>query len=352
MRLFEVNIVSLWDFMRKVIIISAVGILVLVITLLCIGSCSNRRGDEGVRTKKSEIIAKVDGATLTREQLTQDTPNGLSGTDSVTFCRMYIENWVIKQLKISRAKEVLKTSESEIERLVEDYRQSLIMRNLDQYYIDHSIDLEISQKQIITHYRANAASFKLDHNKVRGVVVKVPKSFRNTSSLNTALKSAAKGDVSELAALVEKHSLQLTDMSDSWIPYADFLSHLPTERSTSYDKYLSKKGVAQQMSGDNATFHFVIIDVARKGSTAPIESVEEDIKRMLYANRRQEIVHRYEEELRQAAAKTGRIHIADTALMRVMTYVTPTVAEQMPSLRDIADETLQRDTVSNTTQIE
>lgn len=264
------------------------------------------------------LIVSVDNKSLTVEMLKRDMPKGLEGMDSVTFAKMYIENWVVKQLKMSRASELLPSYQEPIERLVEDYRQSLIMRQLDQYYIDQTIDHDVTEKQILSYYRAHSASFKLDHHKVRGVIVKAPANFRNTKTLTTALNNVRKsGDVAEVSALAEKMSLQLTDMSASWVAYTDFLSNLPTVRTNSYESFLAKNTV-QQMSSDEAHFYFVIIDVARKGSVAPIECVEDDIHRLLYSERRAEIVRKYEGELMRGAFGDSRIVVADSSLLQFM----------------------------------
>lgn len=288
--------------------------------------CSFTEG-EGAQDEGADVVAKVDNKSLMREDVVRDMPAGLTGVDSVTFVRMYIDNWVLNQLKMRRAEQVLSSYEQEIERLVEGYRQSLVMRQLDQYYVDRAIDVEITDKQLAAYYRANAASFKLDHDKVRGVVVKAPRSFRNTTTLSTALKGVAKrGDISEVAAIAEKHNLQLVDQSPSWVSYSDFLSNLPTERSRSYAALLDKSGV-QLMTTDDATFYFIIVDVARKGSVAPLECVEEDIRRRLYAERRAEIVADYEAALKREAVEAGRVTMADSVLLSSMSYSPEQIAE-------------------------
>ncbi|MBR5822176.1 MAG: peptidyl-prolyl cis-trans isomerase [Alistipes sp.] len=282
-----------------------------------------------------DVVATVDNKTLLSSDIKRDMPKELSGVDSVTFAKMYIENWVLNQLKMRRAEEVLSSHQADIERLVEGYRQSLIMRQLDQYYIDNTIDLEVTDKQLSAYYRANSASFKLDHDKVRGVVVKAPKNFRNISTLTTALKGVAKrGDAEEVRALCEKHNLQFSDLMAQWVTYSDFLSNLPTERSSSYAALLGKSGV-QQMSSDSANFYFVIVEVARKGEVAPLECVKEDIKRRLYAERRSDIVGKYEAELKHDAIVSGRVSIADSTLLRSMSY--------MPISEDSANAQLDDD---------
>ena len=269
------------------------------------------------------VIAVVDGVQLRIEDVMRDMPIGITATDSTTFMRMYVENWVLNRLKMKRAEEVLSSSE-DIERLVEGYRQSLIMRQLDQYYIDKMLDTEITDKQISAYYRAHSAAFKLDHNVVQGVVVKVPKGFRNTSTLQTAITNSAKdGNWQELDAMAEKHSLSVINMTSQWVSYSDFLSNLPTERSRTYNDLITKTAV-QQMTSDDAVFYFIITNRALKGELAPLASVESDIRRRLYAERRDEIVAEYEAELKRESIEEGRVTLRDEALLKAMGYTPPT----------------------------
>lgn len=310
---------------------------IFALTLSLVAVACNSVSFQSNEENTSDIVAVVDDHTLLRSDIATIMPKELSEADSTTFVKMYVENWVLSQLKMHRAEEVLSSNQANIERLVEDYRQTLIIRQLDQYYIDNAIDLEISDKQLTTYYRANAASFKLDHDKVRGVVVKVPSNFRNTTTLTTALKGVAKrGDVEEVRALCEKHNLQLTDLTQQWVSYSDFLSNLPTVRSSSYTQLLSNSSVQKMTSGNNI-FHFIIIDVARKGDVAPLECVKEDIRRRLYTERRANIVGKYEAELKREAIAHGRIMLADTLLLKSMSYIPEHIEQPDSSVLEVQE---------------
>ncbi len=305
-------------------------------------SCSD--GDKGDDAKlDDDVIAMVDGVELRIDDVMRDMPVGITGADSVTFMRMYADNWVLNRLKMKRAEEVLSSSE-DIERLVEGYRQSLMMRQLDQYYIDKMLDVEITDKQISAYYRAHSAAFKLDHNVVQGVVVKVPKSFRNITTLTTAMQNSAKAkDWAELDALAEKHSLSVINMASQWVSYSDFLSNLPTERSRTYNDLISKNTV-QHMSSDDANFYFIITDRALKGELAPIASVESDIRRRLYAERRDEIVAEYEAELKRESVKEGRVLLRDETLLKSMSYDPAEEVSATALVRD-AEESIEEEDV-------
>ena len=305
-------------------------------------SCSQEQ--KGSSTVLDEdVIAVVDGVELRVADVMRDMPVGITGTDSTTFMRMYVDNWVLNRLKMKRAEEVL-TSSEDIERLVEGYRQTLMMRQLDQYYIDKSLDVEITDKQIAAYYRANSAAFKLDHNVVQGVVVKVPKGFRNTTTLTTAIQNSAKAkDWQELEALAEKHSLIVTNMASQWVSYSDFLSNLPTERTRSYNDLISKSTV-QQMSSDDANFYFIITNRALKGEIAPMASVESDIRRRLYAERRADIIEEYEAELKRQSIADGRVLVLDEVLLKSMSYTPEDNTKSVTMVRD-AEETIEEDDI-------
>ena len=296
-------------------------------------ACSS--GDSIIgRNKNSKVVATVDDNELILEDILRDMPEGLTGADSMTFAKMYIDNWVLNHLKLARAEKVLKTQE-EVNRLVEGYRQSLIMRQLDQYYLDEELDTEITDEQIKTHYKLYSQQFTINHDKVKGIVVRVSKDFRNSSSLREALGEASKNDTQEISAMAEKHDLQISDLTSEWVTFSDFLSYLPTERTRNYDKLLTK-GKVQSMKADDVTFYFTITDIVEKGSKAPIESVTEDIRRMIYAERRGLIIKRYEEELKREAMEQERIEIDNAEMMHALES-RPKITTESIELEDVQE---------------
>ena len=280
-------------------------------------ACSGGGAFSGGSADK-RVVATVDDKELMLGEILENMPLNYSGADSATFVRMYTDNWVLDQLKLARADEVL-SSHEDIDRLVEGYRQSLIMRQLDQYYVDKELDTEVTERQIMSHYRTNSSQFVLDHDKVRGVIVRVSEDFRNRTALSDAMRSISVDDMQELTAFAEKHSLQVTDLTAEWVTFSDFLSYLPTVRTRSYNNFLNKNKV-QSMRADDVVFYFVIVDVVREGELIPLECVEEDIRRMLYAERSAEIIRRYEKELKYEAIESGRVEVDDASLLDAMSH--------------------------------
>lgn len=313
--------------------------IVLLVVATMFAACGNGGNFSGGANGK-RVVAQVDDKELMVRDILADMPEGLTGVDSATFVRMYTDTWVLNQLKLSRAEEVL-TSQKDIDRLVEDYRQSLIIRQLDQYYVDKEIKTEITPRQIAAHYRLHSSQFKLDHDKVRGVIVRVPDNFRNTSALSEVLRNVSSDGMVELNAFVEKHSLQITDLSGDWVLFSDFLSYLPTVRTRSYDNLL-QTGKVQNMKSDDVIFYFTITDVVRKGSAAPLETVEDDIRRMLNAERSSAIIKNYEQALKYEAVQGGRVSVDDSVLMESMSN-RPKMGEHNLEIKEAADVVEEED---------
>ena len=121
------------------------------------------------------------------------------------------------------------------------------------------------------------------------------------------------------------------------------MSNLPTERSRTYNDLISKSSVLQ-MSSDDANFYFIITDRALKGELAPIASVESDIRRRLYAERRDQIVAEYEAELKRESVEKGRVLLRDEALLKSMGY-NPATEESAPAMVRDAEETIEEEDV-------
>ena len=253
-------------------------------------------------------VARVGERELTIDALRGTMPEGLSAEDSVAYARVYADRWVRKQLKLQEAEQRFSASAADIDRLVEEYRQALFIRKLDQYWVDRMVDTTFTEEELSTYYKEHIADFRLDRTIVKGMVVRLPKSYRQTRRLRELMgsnKEAQKGDFRDLCL---KNDFELNDFSDTWVDYSDFLSLLPTVRSQSYNDLLTKKGV-QEMS-DGSSYYYFVIDAARKqGDTEPMERLLGTIRRVLFNQRQQQVLREYEEQLYREALELEQFRI-------------------------------------------
>ena len=80
-----------------------------------------------------DVIARVGREYLTKDDIAEVIPAGVVGADSVAYVKAYVDKWFVRQLKIEEAAELFPESEYDIEKMVEDYRQSLLISRVDQF---------------------------------------------------------------------------------------------------------------------------------------------------------------------------------------------------------------------------
>ena len=107
-----------------------------------------------------ETVARAGDRELRMRDLRSVVPQGLSGEDSAAFMRKYIDRWVVKQLKLKEAEVLFSSSADDIDRMVEEYRQALLIRKLDQHYVDRSVDTVFTDDEMFASIASG--SFRYD----------------------------------------------------------------------------------------------------------------------------------------------------------------------------------------------
>ncbi|MDO4758909.1 MAG: hypothetical protein Q4A18_06575 [Rikenellaceae bacterium] len=253
-----------------------------------------------------QLLAKVGDKELVADELRRSLPGGLSEVDSAAYAHVYIDRWVRRQLKLQEAEQLFSSSVEDIDRQVEEYRQSLLIRKLDQFYVDRQVDTTFTEQEISTYYNVHKSDFKLDRPIVRGCVVRVPKGYRQRARLKELMTSKQEARQQDFRDICLKQEFKLDDWSRRWIDWSDFLNFLPTFRSQNYDALMQKQGV-QEMADKEFYYYFVIEQVLRAGDATPLEEVRQTIRRILFNGRQQQIIRDHEEQLYQTSLETRAI---------------------------------------------
>lgn len=269
-------------------------------------------------------VARVGERELTLAELQESMPEGLSSADSAAYARTTVDRWVRKQLKLQEAEELFSASAEDIDELVEEYRQALLIRRLDRYCVDRMVDTTFTAEEIAAYYEAHQADFKLDRTLVKGRIVRLPKSYRQTRRLKELMASKKESSQQDFHDLCLKNEFELNDYREGWIDYADFLTKLPTLRSKSYDELLTKSGI-QEMNDASSLYWFQIDEVRRAGDPTPIERLRQTIRRILFNQRQQQVIRDHEEQLYEEARLNEGFHIlGDTTAVRPATVKSKT----------------------------
>ena len=280
-------------------------ILVLMLTLLALGACVNKFGYRA----GDERIASVGDAELYRSDLAAAMPSGVVEADSVNYAKTFISKWIVEQLKQQEAEALFSDSEADIEKIVEEYRRSLLVRRLDRYYLEAEPCGEISDKDIAEYYNANKSNFCMTQAMVKGEIAAIDESYRRREQMVQWFGSSNSEQHKDFVELCRKNNFPYLNFEE-WVPFAEFQCNLPLLRSSKHDKMLENRGV-QKIHYDKTYYYYRITHVLREGDLMPLEMASENIRQILINRHNAEVLRRQEEKIMENALSSGHARVYD-----------------------------------------
>ncbi len=248
-----------------------------------------------------KVLARAGKATLRQMDLEKVFPAGVTGADSVKWLESYVDRWVRDQLKLQEATRLF-AGDSADEELVQNYRNSLVTRRLEQFYINSTAgDSLYTAKDLHDYYNQHKSEFVLDRAIVKGRVIAFPTSFRQKNRIKDLMRDYSAENRSDLQATADKNGFVMRDVSE-WTEYPQFLMLLPSRRNESYDDLLGKSGVQEMVDG-GTTYYFVISEARTPGMTTPYEMVSGMVRWAVSTRRKAEIVKEREDSIFNAALR-------------------------------------------------
>ena len=270
----------------------------LCLTLLAMVSCR-----ETSAIFNGDVVARVGRVTLTKEDVAAALPKGVAAADSVALAEAYVEKWVVRRLKLEEAELMFSSAVYDIDRMVEEYRQSLLIRKMEQYYLDTDARADITEAEIEAYYKSHKGDFKLSSPVVKGYVVAVPEQYRRREWMLSTMLSKKSGAFKDVEQVCLKNNFRM-DKFDEWTDVNEFMGYLPMVRSQKYDGLIAKREV-QQIHHNRTYYYYRVTDVLKAGDTMPLFMAYNNILRILTTRRQGEIIKGQEHRMLQDAVANG-----------------------------------------------
>lgn len=275
----------------------------LLLISLAIFSCS----DWGDHFNDKHTLATVGDKALNIEDIDALFFANMGPEDSAKLLESYVDVWVKKQLKIAEAERLFEMSQEDIDRKVEEYRNSLLTYRIDQHHIDNSLDTAFTEEEISAYYNDNRSDFVLDAPMVRGLMVKFPSNFRQASQLRTLIGSSKSDDKQDFLELCDKNGLEYMNILQ-WTAFDEALNFLPTRKDYDYGYIMSDNKVHEFTDGENKYYVFISESLAI-GDAIPIDQVSSIIKRIIFNSRKESIVRSHEDSLMSRGLREGVVEL-------------------------------------------
>ncbi|MDE6276763.1 MAG: peptidyl-prolyl cis-trans isomerase [Muribaculaceae bacterium] len=276
----------------------------LLLTEGCSGSGGNAYGKDVEET--APMLARVGRERLTLEDVSREMPGGLTPEDSVKFVKGYVYSWVETRLLSAMAPEDLDMAE--IDRLVEDYRSSLIAEAYRRKIAEDGSSTSFSEDSMRVWYEGHKADFKLREPLVKGVYVKLPEKTSNLGTIRKLMRSDKTEDIDMLEKeVLRSQAIHYDYFRERWVDWDQIEVRIPYAFGSA-ESFL-KPGRFLETSSGGHTYLLRITEVAPKGSIMPYEAARDDVRERLLAERRKQTDAAFRADLLERALATGRAEI-------------------------------------------
>ena len=257
--------------------------------LLCTG-CKNKPVN-----RNDTPVARVFNSYLYHADLRDIIPSGISGNDSATMAKDYIEKWVRNQLMLSKAELNLTDEEKDVEQQIENYRSSLLIYAYEQSYIRQKMDTIVTDREIDDFYKQNQSNFILNRTLMRGLFIKVPSGAPELYKLRRWYRSEVAADIRDLEGYCFKHATLYDHFNDGWVNLSEVLRLLPASLSTAESALQSRNYLE---TWDAGFVYFVNAkEIHAAGTVTPLELVKNDIRSIILNKRKITLVNELESDI-------------------------------------------------------
>lgn len=268
--------------------------------LLC--ACKGGQNDGN-----AEVLATVGEKILKRSDVTAVIPKGISSSDSLFMAESFIKKWVKDALVYEVALNNLGDEKAEINKLVEDYRESLVRYRYQERLLREKLTADLRESDKLNYYEENQKKFILDKSLIKGLFLKIPADAPGVSDVKSWYKQT---NVDALEK-IEKYSVQNATLYDyfydRWVDFDAIMENIPLRISDPNAFLKANKFV--EVADSSYCYLLNISEYLPSGSVAPYDYANARIIEMLINQRKMDFVRNFEEDLYNDAIRKGKAKV-------------------------------------------
>lgn len=264
-----------------------------------------------VQKDKQEPVARVYDKYLYKDDIAKIISPGISNEDSLLIMKSYIENWIKQNVVLHKAETNLADEEKNVEKRLEEYRNSLITYIYESELIKQKLDTVVSAEAIEKYYNDNQRNFELKDNIIKVIYVKTKKNAPKLDKLRQWYKSDNSKDLIELEGYCHQFATDFSLDDKTWLLFDDLLKKVPIK---TYDKeeYL-KNNRFIEITDLNDIYFVNIKGFMIKESLSPLSFEKDNIRALIINKRKLQLVQEMEKAAYEQALKNNEFEIYSNA---------------------------------------
>lgn len=275
-----------------------------ILLFVSVVGCTDTKPDQN-----ENVVAEINGKKLYKTDLLNLLPSGTTANDSLLITSNYIKKWLTEELILDIAKKNLTSKQDEIDRLVAEYKNSLLKYRYQEMLVNEKLSAQITEQEMTKYWDENQTDFLLVEDLIKGLFLKIPIDAPNLAKIKKLYKSNSESAIEDIEKYSIQYAINYEYFYDNWVDFNDIENKLPV-KITNQSNYLKNNKFIEMQ--DSAYVYLVNIkELLPKGSVEPLEHAKPKIHELLINKRRVNFLRDFENELYNKAILDGKAHISE-----------------------------------------
>ena len=270
---------------------TALNFLLLFSIILLIFRCTPTAENNSAADR---LLAEVGSKKLYLSELDGMIPVNGSSEDSSLVINALVERWAREAVLLTEA-EMNVPKGLNIDKLVRDYRSSLVKSNYETILVEQLLDSLVTEQELTTFYEAGKEQFSLDEPILRCRFIKIDKTLAEIEQMKSWWKDYSKDENATVLKEYAKQNASISKLKEeTWYDLSEISQELPAGKLTS-SNLKSKKEIVT--SDEQFQYFYFPLETIEKNAEPPFDYVKNKIKRVILHRRKQALLNSKKEEM-------------------------------------------------------
>lgn len=252
-----------------------------ILFLFCfLAACSNSDSNK-------EVIASVYDKKLYRGDIKHLFDNVNYDEDSIKITEQFINKWTEEQVLLHHAESVKTIEIEDINRKTEHYKNTLIIHQFENDYINKHLDTVISEKEIITYHKSHKNDFQLNDYLVKVLYIKVPFDAPDIPKIDKLYALRKENDINKIEEYAKLYATNFYFDDENWIYFDELTKEIPL-KNINKDKFIIRKSKVK-IEEEYYYYYLNVIDYKLKNTVSPLDFERDNIKQRILNKRIKEL---------------------------------------------------------------
>ncbi len=267
------------------------GALAVVLVTILIGCQSGEETNTDDR-----LLAQVGNKSLYLSEMEGMFPGQMSSADSLGIIEFFVGRWVREAAILNEAERNI-PPDLNINKLVRDYRASLVRSNYEKILVEQLLDSVVTKEVLEAFYDENQLLYELEKPIIRCQFIKVPNPTPEAERLRELWSKAEEStQIANLKTYCDQYA-EVALLEDSlWYAIEDIAAQFP-EGTLTVGNIGSKREFTQR--DEHHQYYFRLFEMKNRKEIAPLSYVENQARKVILHKRKLQMVEQVKEDIYQ-----------------------------------------------------